>query len=674
MTGRHRLFTPSRSLALIIFCFCLVAFVGQYVKFISFGYNGLDLAIYSQVVHESSQGRLFEFTIHPHSYLGDHVEFFLLALVPFYWIYASPLTLLALQTLALGLAAVPLYRFSKRRLGGWWGVGIAAAYLLSPFIWNANFFEFHVLPFAIPLLLAIIDAYDRRAIKEFWVLSLLALTVREDVAFVLIGIGILAIIQRRKSIWSIPVLLASAAWFFTALNIAKSFGTLGQYKFLSYYGWLGPDLPSIIKNFFIHPLVVIKTFFGLSLLIFSVGLILPFALLPIFSAAWLIPAIPIVIQLGLGRLAGALALETHYTSLIIPFMFAASASGLHWLLSRPHRSKVLNFFAGSRGTTAVILAAITIYSFVVIGPVRGIVDLVRPDSVDLETRRLKSDILSYVPKTAPLATGYSLISRAAERPVLASLHYVYLGSEQFSERPYQLPDSINTVLIDESDFLFYQVAYQGNKKNRTNGADNYRKILADQQLGLKLAFDDLRLYDKAAAADPFIETQTLSDLPDRSMDEPREFSNGLTLHGWTDSAETSKTLTLGRATINRHKYYFLPLTLYWSADQPQIRNSSFILKLTADGAEYTKEYPLAPLLPPTEWKVGEYIATSHRFFIPSGFAQTSTVASIDIMESTGVLSLDGARSIAPQYKTRTSLGVQELGRFAGTSVSEPDTR
>jgi hypothetical protein len=287
------------------------------------------------------------------------------------------------------------------------------------------------------------------------------------------------------------------------------------------------------------------------------------------------------------------------------------------------------------------------------------------DSTALETRQLKADVLTSVPKTAPLATGYSLISHAAERQTLASLHYVYLGSEQFSDRPYRLPESIQTVLIDESDFIFYQVAYQGNKKDQSTGDDRFRELLSDRQLELKLAFDDLKLFGSGDAIDKFIALEKLTALPAGRSGELRAFSDGLNLHGWIGGNEDRASLTLNRMKINQREYRFLPLTLYWSTAQRPVRNYSFILTLSLGEKKYTKEYALAPLLPPSEWAIGEYIATSYRFFVPSDFVRPNVAVAVTVMDSAGALALDTARSIAPQYKIRKSLGTQELGVLSG---------
>jgi uncharacterized membrane protein len=66
----------------------------QWVKFNAFGYNGFDLAIYHQAVWSLAHGQGFASSIHNPSYLGDHMELWLIPLAGLYTLWGSPLTLL----------------------------------------------------------------------------------------------------------------------------------------------------------------------------------------------------------------------------------------------------------------------------------------------------------------------------------------------------------------------------------------------------------------------------------------------------------------------------------------------------------------------------------------------------------------------------------------------------
>ncbi|MFH0853519.1 MAG: DUF2079 domain-containing protein [bacterium] len=652
---------PANWLIIAMMLFVVLSFAGQYAKYQNYSYNALDLAIYTQVFHESSQGNLFQFSIHPHSYLGDHVELFLLALLPVYWLISHSLTLLALQTIALALGAIPLYCLAKRKLGGRWALGVGLAYLLSPFISNINFYEFHLLPFAIPLLLAAGEAYDRKAYRVYLVWSLLALTVREDVALVVFALGLLALIERRNWRWWLPIMLISSAWFLAALKIAASLGSLGSYKFLRFYAWLGPDLISIIGNFFGHPLLVLQRFISFKFIAFILGLSLPFAFLPLFRLRWVIPALPILIQLGLSGTSGEIALKIHYVSLIIPFLFIGSVLGLNQILNNKIRPGWLKKITAHTYIIVIVLSTVLVYSFFVMGPSIGVTKSLLPSSENSERRQLQSDILSLISKDQSLATGYGLIGYAAQRSELASLHYLYIGTEQYSENPYQLPGNIKTLLIDQNDYRIYHVVYPETKDKYQPGSRRIRQMIEQRNLRLETALDDYYLFTNSETTELPPPVQVVDRLPDNLSGSSQTFSGGLIMHGWQGTGASEKP-QLQTITLNRHSYKILPITIYWSQSEPIKQHNFFTLHITsASRKNYQKEYPVSFYLPQSEWPVSDIVAVNYNFLIPADLLGQPLTASLEVRESTGYLTLDSKQSITPYVQSAAVLGKIPLG-------------
>ena len=88
-------------------------------KYFNFGYNAMDLAIINQVFYNSSLGNWLASSIHPPSYLGDHFTPIILILLPFYWLFKHPITLLILQTAALGASSWPIFLIAKTTRMNW---------------------------------------------------------------------------------------------------------------------------------------------------------------------------------------------------------------------------------------------------------------------------------------------------------------------------------------------------------------------------------------------------------------------------------------------------------------------------------------------------------------------------------------------------------------------------
>src|ERR1700687_2242107 len=100
----------------------------------SYHSNGFDLGLYNQVFWNTTQGRLFESTMTqafpiPHSSLSDHFSPVYFLLVPFYFAWPHPETLLVLQTLALTLGAWPIYLLARQKLS----TGFALFWVLAYF-------------------------------------------------------------------------------------------------------------------------------------------------------------------------------------------------------------------------------------------------------------------------------------------------------------------------------------------------------------------------------------------------------------------------------------------------------------------------------------------------------------------------------------------------------------
>ena len=169
ISNNHR-----RILIGIIILYIVIIFGSLIIKYNNFEYTGMDLAIFNQVFFNSSQGNLFHFTIHPHSYLGDHFTPFLILLLPFYYLFRSPLTLIFLQTLIIALTAIPIYLLVKHNLNKNWALFLSFLWLINPIAINMNFFEFHLLPFAIFLLLFAIYFYQQRNLNLFIIFCILS--------------------------------------------------------------------------------------------------------------------------------------------------------------------------------------------------------------------------------------------------------------------------------------------------------------------------------------------------------------------------------------------------------------------------------------------------------------------------------------------------------------------
>jgi uncharacterized membrane protein len=437
-------------------------------KYGIFGYDALDLAIFNQVFWNTAHGRLFEMTIHPQSYLGDHAGLIILPLSLIYRLFADPRTLLILQTIALAIPAYPLWIIAKKRLNkaaGIWRLtplAISAAWLLNPMVHNINLFEFHLLPFALAPLFFAYLAYEDRAKIRFLVLAVLAMLVREDVSLVIAGFGILAALERRGWWWRLAPITAGAAWFAGAMSLISRFAPEGSYKFQIYYSWLGNSPTEMAVNAVAHPLKLIAHLVSLGNLELLLGLGLPLLFLPYLAPRLLVLAAGPFLQILLGAPGGnAVILETHYSTLFLPALFVATIAVIAELSNKDRFKKAgaspaaTKHLASREQSILFLMILASIYSSLAMGPLPHAAGRIASgeDSVDAETAK---EIIDMIPDDASVSASYRLLAPLSSRENIYSNHYIFLGTRQFATGTYEVPESIDYLAFDADDLLTYR--------------------------------------------------------------------------------------------------------------------------------------------------------------------------------------------------------------------------
>ena len=199
----------------------LVVFIVAYVVYFTYrsttqyrGYGDgtFDLGFYDQGVWLLSRFHAPYVTLMGRDLFGDHAQFLVLALVPFYWLRPDPTTLFGIQSLMLALGAVPVYMLARRRLGvPMYGALLAGCFLLHPALGLTNLENYHPDSFLVPLLgFAIYGAIERRP-RLFIVCSVLALLVKEDVVLVVLPLAVWYAVRRDRRVGSILAVAAVAA-------------------------------------------------------------------------------------------------------------------------------------------------------------------------------------------------------------------------------------------------------------------------------------------------------------------------------------------------------------------------------------------------------------------------------------------------------------------------------
>ncbi|MEW6104510.1 MAG: DUF2079 domain-containing protein, partial [bacterium] len=316
-------------------------------------YNGFhtghwDLAGFDQAIWNTIQGRILDTTMYGHNFLGEHFSPMLLILAPFYLIWQDPRMLLFLQSLFLGLGAIPVFLIAKDKLKhNLLSLSFSFAYLFHPFISRVNLFEFHEICLAPFFLLFTFYFLQRRIWLLYFIFFFFSLMVKEDVSLIITALGIYSFFKTNKRIGIITFIIG-IFWAYLSVSvlipyIRKATETGAWKETYGYFGrlGLGESLSEIIKNLILKPQNTLKMLFlpANEKLATIILLVLPCGFLSILSPVLLIALLEIILHFMAGWDAQYL-LAWHYSAPIFPF---AIVSGIYGLFFLSRRLKIPSF-------------------------------------------------------------------------------------------------------------------------------------------------------------------------------------------------------------------------------------------------------------------------------------------------------------------------------------------
>lgn len=588
--------------------------------------SALDLGIYTQVAWLTAHGHWFGLTIHPHLYLGDHIELlFAIAAVPFRF-GAGPLTLIGLQCVAAVGAAFALFLFAKRYVSTALACAAAALFLLNPFTLNALTFEFHAVLFGLPFAFLAANAYAGKHLGKFWLWSGVMLLAREDLALMLAGLAFLGLLEKRNHVWWLWPGLAAAIWYIGAGVLAGAINGEG-YKFLAYFQTSTVQASAVGDG--------VLGIFQVGNLLVLLALLLSVLMLPILAWRWLVLLILPLIGIGLaGVNSGDLILQTHYATFFLPGLFCGAIMGWSRLWKTPPMwlTRLENH---AQPFAFTVLGVVSLYSLLTFGPTVGAVRAWRgvSSAEQYKTRELVRTIIEYAPQDASVLAGYNVLPHIAARSQVYASHYAFLGKRQFSEKPYPVPDKLDMVVMDAQDFVTYQLQYgkDAHQADYESGAARFQELLAKRGLRLTDTFDTLLQFTRYAGEDQ------LSQLVTRKPGTP--------LSGVEFSFQANlQTGTEGQAV----------LTLAGQVGSPLLKNIQAQLQWY-DEKNTLLETRLLPLgyglYPTTNWKPEEVVTTRFVLVAPT----RATQAKVEAIVPHGHLQLDGWRAAVPVLDAKTQV-------------------
>ena len=270
------------------------------------------------------------------SRLGAHFDPILAAFAPLWLVWPSPDMLLVVQAAAVALGALPVYWLADKHLGSSRAaLGFALAYLLYPPTQWLTLNEFHPVALACPLLLFAFWYLDEDRLLPFAAFGLLAATTKEEVAFVVAGLGIWYAFSHRRRLQGAAIFVVGTALALVAIEIViPHFNRAGTSSFFTRYSEVGSTPGGIVHTALTDPWKIVTTAVTGRGLGYLARLVLPLGLLVVFAPLVLIAALP---ELGINLLSAATtqtSIRFHYTAGLVPILIVAAVLGAARLVRR----------------------------------------------------------------------------------------------------------------------------------------------------------------------------------------------------------------------------------------------------------------------------------------------------------------------------------------------------
>lgn len=276
---------------------------------------------------------------------GDHFSPIYYLVAPLFAVTGDARSLLVVQSLFLGLGALPVYLLVHTKSRSVvLALALASSYLLFPALHAVNTFDFHEIALVVPLLLFSLYFLEVERWGLFLIFLGLALLSKEEVALSGAAIGLYLLQGKRRYRLGGLVTLVSLVYFVLVNQVIMP--ALGGGPDLARFADLAaPDATgfvAIIRGILLNPWYAFAyAFLNPDKLAFLVILLLPVAFLPVLAGwAWLM-AVPALAIALLAAVPSQYSLDYHYPAIMVPFVFALAAIGLARLGRWPYNRLAL---------------------------------------------------------------------------------------------------------------------------------------------------------------------------------------------------------------------------------------------------------------------------------------------------------------------------------------------
>ena len=222
-----------------------------------------DLGNMTQAVWSTAHGRVLEVTDgvtgEQLTRVGQHVDPILAALTPFWIVAPSPMTLVAVQIVAVALGALPVLWLGRRHFGSEGDAALfALAYLAYPWIAWVAMDGFHPLTLSIPLLLFAIWFLDSDRLFPFALCAIAAATCGELVGVWIAALGFWYAFARGRRRPGLMISVLGLAWTAVAVRAVVPAFSGESSDYFGVYDAVGGSPVGVVRTAVTDPLAILS--------------------------------------------------------------------------------------------------------------------------------------------------------------------------------------------------------------------------------------------------------------------------------------------------------------------------------------------------------------------------------------------------------------------------------
>jgi uncharacterized membrane protein len=392
--------------------------------------SSLDLGLEENVIWNAlHSGALFRTTPYggpTGNLVGEHAAYLSYVIAPIYGIHQSAETILILQSVLIGGAAIPLYLVARQYLGPWLSCLVGILYIFYPPVHGSNLYDFHYPPLAPFFLWFTLFFVLRRRTFAAVIFALLSLSVREDVSLGLSILGLFLVLTNRRARAGVWLAAAGVVYFVGMKLVVMPIQRGGQEAFLHQYAGLVGEgthgFSGVMKTVLGNPPFTLGVVLEKDKLIYLLEIFLPLAFFPLRRPIGLLCCVPgflfTLLSTGYRPLY---QISFQYTAHWTSYLFIALIVNLAWLgREATFRGRVGR--AWKLGWIAAMVLGMLVTSYQLGGLIqhnatRGGFGTYHFGTTpeDLERRRTLRELLVMVPPKAKIVASENIVPQVSNR-------------------------------------------------------------------------------------------------------------------------------------------------------------------------------------------------------------------------------------------------------------------